>query len=122
LKIHLLVTRAGQPVELFLTPGSYRDGGCLSDFDFDLPAGATVYADRGYTNYHFEDELRQIAQIEFQPMRKRNAKRQFPPWIQFLQHHFRKRIVPKGSQWEDYRQSVGTLIAQIHSRRASRGL
>ncbi len=84
LKVHLLVTQEGQPVEFFLTPGSFSDVGCLKDFDFDLPANSTVYADRGYTNYRFEDELRETVPIEFQPMRKRNAKRQFPPWIRFL--------------------------------------
>jgi hypothetical protein len=100
LKIHLLVTRKGEPVEFFLTPGSCSDVGCLSDFDFDLPAGATVYADRGYTNYRFEEELHETAEIEFQPMRRRNAKRQFPPWICYLQHHFRKRIETTGSLLE----------------------
>lgn len=99
-KIHVLVTADGQPVEFFLTPGSFSDVGCLEDFDLDLPAGSILYADRGYTAYAFEDALQELAQIEFQPMRKKNAKRQFPAWIQYLQHHFRKRIETTGSLLE----------------------
>ncbi len=100
LKIHLLVTATGQPVEFFLTPGSYSDVSGLGDFDLDLPAGSIVYADRGYADYGFEDAVRELAQIEFQPMRKKNAKRQFPVWVQYLQHHFRKRIETTGSLLE----------------------
>ena len=100
LKLHLLVTATGQPVEFFLTPGSFSDVAGLMDFDWDLPHHAIVYADRGYTDYGFEDEVRELAQIEFQPMRKKNAKRQFPPWVRYLQHHFRKRIETTGSLLE----------------------
>ena len=95
-----LVTADGQPVEFFLTPGSFSDVGCLEDFDLDLPASSILYADRGYTAYAFEDALQELAQIEFQPMRKKNAQRQFPAWIQYLQHHFRKRIETTGSLLE----------------------
>lgn len=97
LKMHVLVTADGKPVEFFLTPGSFSDVAYLEAFDWDLPPGAIVYADRGYTSYRFEDELHALTHIEFQPMRKRNAKRQFPPWVCYLQHHFRKRIETMGS-------------------------
>jgi hypothetical protein len=33
-------------------------------------------------------------------MRKCNAKRQFPVWVQYLQHHYRKRIETTGSLLE----------------------
>jgi hypothetical protein len=99
-KVHLLVTRDGQPIEFFLTPGACSDVGCLDCFDFDLPAASIVYADRGYTDYGFEDELQEATGITLQPMRKRNAKRQFPMWIRYLQHHYRKRIETTGSLLE----------------------
>jgi len=44
LKVHLLVTQTGEPVEFFLSPGADSDGGCLDQFDFNLPAGSTVYS------------------------------------------------------------------------------
>jgi hypothetical protein len=40
LKVHLLVTEHGQPVEFFLTPGSYSDTSALKLYRFDLPAPA----------------------------------------------------------------------------------
>lgn len=97
LKIHVLVTADGEPVELFLTPGSLSDVGCLEDFAWDLPPDSTVYADRGYNDADFEDTAQTDGNIEFQPMRRENMKQQFPPWIRYLQHHFRKRIETMGS-------------------------
>lgn len=52
LKLHLMVTRDGQPVEFFLTPGAFSDVKGLELFDFDLPSEAIVYADRASTHYH----------------------------------------------------------------------
>lgn len=91
LKVHLVVTQDGEPVEFFLTPGADSDVACLDLFDFDLPDGSTIYADRIYTHYALEDILTE-AGLHFQPMRKKNLKRQFPPYIRFLQHYHRKRI------------------------------
>jgi hypothetical protein len=46
LKVHLMVTKAGHPVELFLTHGGFGDVDALQYYTFDLPAGASIYADR----------------------------------------------------------------------------
>jgi hypothetical protein len=100
LKLHILVTATGQPVEFILTPGSFSDVGELETFNWDLPPGSTVYADRGYNKASFEAELQTDAQIAFQPMRRRNMKAQFPPWVVYLQHFFRKRIETMGSLLE----------------------
>jgi hypothetical protein len=97
LKLHLLVTEKGQPVELFLTPGSVADVSTLYDYAFDIPSGSTVYADRGYNNYHFEDDMRDTDGITFLPMRKKNSKRALPPWTRYLQHHYRKIVETSGS-------------------------
>jgi hypothetical protein len=91
IKVHLLMTKEGEPVEFFLTPGADSDVGGLDLFDFDLPPKSTIYADRIYNDYELEDVM-EIADLHFQPMRKKNSKRPFPPYIQFLQHHHRKRI------------------------------
>lgn len=99
LKVHILVTKDGEPVEFFLTPGSMADVSGLEYFDFDLPEGSTIYADRIYNHYELEDVLN-LAGFHFQPMRKKNLKRQFAPYIQFLQHYHRKRIETSISQAE----------------------
>ena len=39
LKIHLLITESGQPVEFFLTPGSYSDTNTPIWYHFDVPEG-----------------------------------------------------------------------------------
>jgi Transposase DDE domain len=57
LKIHLMVTKEGQPVECFLTPGSYSDVGGLKAFSFTIPEGSHVYADKAYNDYKMEDDL-----------------------------------------------------------------
>lgn len=90
-KVHLLVTATGQPVEFFLTPASCGDVEALEWFDFDLPPGSVIYADRAYNDYQVEDELRESAQLYLLPMRKKNSTRPFPPYIRFLQHYYRKR-------------------------------
>lgn len=97
LKLHLLITKEGQPVELFLTPGSTADVSTLHNYAFDLPPGATVYADRGYNDYGFEDDLRETDGIDLQVMRKKNSKRPAPPWARYLQHHYRKMVETAGS-------------------------
>lgn len=94
-----MVTKDGQPVEFFLTPGATADIRGLKFFAFDLPEGATIYADRAYNDYELEDVLSMVG-LHFQPMRKKNLKRQFAPYIQFLQHYHRKRIETSISQTE----------------------
>jgi len=97
LKVHLLVTQTGQPVEFFLTPGADSDVGCLDQFEFDLPAGSTLYTDKSYNHYLIEDQLQQNGQITLSPYRKANSKRPVPPWIRFLQHHYRKQVETSAS-------------------------
>jgi len=100
LKLHLMVTKGGQPIEFFLTPAAFGDVSGLELFDFDLPPDCVVYADRGYCAYAFEDLLQEANQTSLQPMRKKDSKRPFPPYIRFLQYYFRKRIETSGSQIE----------------------
>ena len=42
LKVHLMVTKEGQPVECSLTPGSYSDVRALTTFVFDVPEGSHI--------------------------------------------------------------------------------
>jgi hypothetical protein len=96
LKLHLIVTQAGQPVELMLSPGSFFDGTGLYAFDFYLPEGSQIVGDKAYNNYMIEDLL-EPAGIHLSPFRKKNSKRPVPPWIQYLQFHYRKMIETTGS-------------------------
>lgn len=80
LKLHLMVTAGGQPVEFFFTPGSASDVTHLKSFQFDLPDGSEVYADRIYNDYAMEDLINESQMVTFRPIRKKNSKRPYPPW------------------------------------------
>ena len=96
LKIHIMVTEHGQPVEFFLTPGSYSDTSAYPWYNFDLPLQAWITADKAYTDYDVEDVINE-AGLRMRPMRKSNSKRPFPPWIFYLQSTYRKIVETTGS-------------------------
>jgi hypothetical protein len=100
LKIHLLVTKEGQPVECFLTPGSYSDVRALKVFSFNIPEGSYVYADKAYNGYKMEDTLLEAAEIHLSPIRRKNSTRPLPPYSAYVQHYYRKRIETVGSLLE----------------------
>jgi Transposase DDE domain len=97
LKVHLLVTKDGQPVECVLTPGSYSDGRMLKTFQFDVPEGSQVYADKAYNDYVMEDVLREASHIHLYPIRKKSSTRTLPPSIAYVQPDYRTRIETVGS-------------------------
>lgn len=99
LKVHLLVTAQGEPVEFFLTPGSFGDVSGLDLFDFDLPEGSLIYGDKAYNWYLLEDLLAEL-DIQLSPIRKKNAKRQLPPWEVYLQARGRKMVETAASNVE----------------------
>jgi hypothetical protein len=95
-KIHLLVTKDHQPVEFFLSPGGISDPEALTQYDFELPAGAFVFADKAYTNYGVEDLLAAVG-IQLAPDRKKNSHRPLLPWLWGLLHHYRNQVETAGS-------------------------
>jgi hypothetical protein len=96
LKIHLLITEHGQPVEFFLTPGSYSDTSALKDYLFDLSQGSKVTGDKAYTDYDVEDVMNE-AHVHLCPLRKKNSLRPMPPWVKYLMSSYRKMIETTGS-------------------------
>jgi len=89
LKIHIMITEHGQPVEFFLSPGGYSDTCAYRLYDFDLPQGSWITADKAYTDYDVEDALIESG-LRMRPMRKKNSKRPVPPWVYYLQSTYRK--------------------------------
>jgi hypothetical protein len=102
LKIHLMVTQDGQPVECFLTPGGFGDVDALKYYAYALPDGSIIYADKAYNDYESEDLLKEVDHIQLLPMRKKNSKRALSPSIAFVQSSHRKRV-----------ETAGSLIAQL---------
>jgi hypothetical protein len=97
LKIHLMVTQAGQPVECFLTPDGFGDVDALKYYAYELPNGAIIYADKAYNDYDIEDLLQAVDHIHLLPMRKKNSKRALSPSVTFVQSYYRKRVETAGS-------------------------
>ena len=97
LKVHLMVTQDGQPVECFLTPGSFGDVDALKYYAYELPDGSIIYADKAYNDYEIEDLLQEVDHIKLIPIRKKNSKRALPPYISFVQRYHRKRVETAGS-------------------------
>ena len=96
LKIHLMITEQGQPVEFFLTPGSFSDTRSLKLYQYDLPEGAKITGDKAYNDYGIEDLLKE-ANLHLTPLRKKNSKRALPPWVTYLMSSYRKLIETTGS-------------------------
>jgi len=96
LKIHLMITETGQPVEFFLTSGNYSDASALKLYHFDLPEGAKLTGDKAYNDYDVEDVINE-AGLSFIPLRKKNSKRPVPPWVHYLRSSYRKLIETTGS-------------------------
>lgn len=96
-RLHLMVTATGEPVEFFLTPGADTDTSGLAWYPFDLPNGAKVIGDKAFNHYRIEDDLASVG-ITLAPLRKQNSKRAIPPWETYLRSTMRKAIEMVGSE------------------------
>ncbi len=83
LRVHLLVTGAGEPVEFALAAGSEADMTIFKELELDLPEGSIIYAEEGYTDYDYEDLLQEVG-LHLKAQRKKNSKRPLPAWEEFL--------------------------------------
>jgi hypothetical protein len=96
LKLHLMVTGRGEPVEFFLTPGSWSDTRALKMYQFDLPEEALVTGDKAYNDYTLEDVMLD-ANLNLLPLRKDNSHRTLPYWLTYLLSYCRKVVETTGS-------------------------
>ena len=98
LKAHVVVTGAGRPVEVLLLCGCSADLTGLKELVLDLPKDATLYADKAYTDYDYEDQLKAERQIALLPIRKSNLHRQHSETVAQELAKTRKRIETTFSQ------------------------
>ncbi len=96
LRLHLMVTATGEPVEFFLLPGADNDTSALQWYQFDLPRGATILGDKAFNHYGIEDDLAAVG-LTRAPLRKKNSKRAIPPWATYWRQHIRHSIETVGS-------------------------
>jgi len=93
LRVHMIVTGNGEPVEFLPAPGAESDVTVYKQFSFDLPSDSACYGDKAYNDYDHEDMLKETAGITFRPTRKKNSLRANDSYIERKAHStFRKRI------------------------------
>lgn len=102
LRAHVLVTATGEPVDLVLAPGSVADLVGFKRLQLDLPDGATIYADKAYTEYVCEDVMNEDTAISLVVLRKKNSSRPMDGCLRYICHHVRKRVETSFSRVSDF--------------------
>lgn len=91
LRVHMLVSGTGQPVEFVLAPGGESDPVVFRRFRLEVPEGSVVVGDKAYNDYDYEDLLADLG-IGYQPLRKKNSHRKRPRWQEYLLEHARHQV------------------------------
>jgi hypothetical protein len=91
-KVQLLATSDGIPVEFCILPGACADLQGLAELALDLPAGTQLFVDSGYNCYEWEDYLTEVEDIRLHVPRKANSKRSREPWLEEHKSWMRKYI------------------------------
>ncbi len=101
LRVHLVVTGAGEPVEFSLAAGSESDVAIFKELELDLPEGSIICADKAYTDYDYEDLLKEVG-LHLKAQRKKNSKRPMAAWEEFLGKPIRQYVETVFSQLTDF--------------------
>jgi len=91
-RVQVISTVEGLPVEFCIMPGATSDIEGLAELPFALSAGADVAADAAYTFYEWEDALAQMDGVHLLVGRKRNSKRRDVPVVHDYKRWLRRRI------------------------------
>jgi hypothetical protein len=91
LRVHLVSTASGEPVEFTLAAASEADISLFKELKLELPEGALICADKGYTDYHYEDLLEDVG-LHLKAQRRKRSKREMPAWVEFLSKPIRQYI------------------------------
>ena len=97
-RVQVLTTEEGVPVEFCFLPGAASDVRALGVLPLALPSGSQLFMDSGYTDYAAEDAAAQTDGVEFAPSRKSNSKRGDDCWHSYYKQLMRKRIETVFSQ------------------------
>jgi hypothetical protein len=91
-KVQVLVTASGIPVEFGFVPGCENDVQALKKLPLAVAAESKIYGDSAYTDYQAEDDMKEADLVELMIQRKSNSKRPDEPWIRFIKEYMRKGI------------------------------
>jgi hypothetical protein len=106
-KVHVLTTKDGIPIEFSFVPARENDVQGLKKLPLTVNAESCIYGDSGYTDYTIEDNAWEADQIKIMIQRKSNSKRPDPPYTAYLKQAMRKRIETSFSEIKAYfRKSI----------------
>ncbi len=108
LRVHLVMTTCGLPVEVMLAAGAEADISAFRRLPLGLPAGAHLFADAAYLDQH-EEVLLADAGLHLVVPRRKNSKAPLPPWVNYIAKRERKRIETVFSQ------IVSALGRKVHA-------
>jgi hypothetical protein len=108
IKVHVIATHRGIPVEFCIVPGQEGEVTGLHKLPLALDVDSQVYADAGYTDYHLEDNLLDVG-IHLQVQRKANSKRLNNLCLEYIKQSMRKRIETTFSEIK------GLFASKIHA-------
>jgi hypothetical protein len=108
-KVQVLTTTSGIPVEFCFVPGSESDVQALKKLPMTVAPESSIYADSGYTDYTIEDDAKDAEALRLMIQRKSNSTRKDEPWIRFLKEHMRKGIETTFSMLK------GLFLRKIHA-------
>ena len=91
-RVHVVVTEAGLPVEFALLPGSAAEQRGLDALPLALPAGTELYADAAFTCYWLEDTLREQGELDLQVCYRANSLRRQSPALEAFKTMMRRGI------------------------------
>jgi hypothetical protein len=91
-RVQLLATLDGIPLEFCILPGACSDLQGLAELALDLPEQAELFVDSGYNFYEWEDYLRDSHELQLQVPRKSNSKRGREPYLEIHKSLMRKYI------------------------------
>lgn len=91
-RVQVMVTKEGIPVEFGFVPGSESDVQALKKLPLHVSDGSCIYGDAAYTDYTIEDDMELGDAVKLCIARRSNSKRPDQPWERFLKAHNRKRI------------------------------
>ncbi|MEM4168399.1 MAG: IS982 family transposase [Candidatus Caldarchaeum sp.] len=92
LRIHLVCTASGRPVEIAFALGAWRTSGCFGCWCGSCPQEAVLLATGDIFSADEEAVCQEAEQLIFSPLRRGNMKVQHPPWWALYLGYRRRRI------------------------------
>jgi hypothetical protein len=91
-RVQVITRSDGVPVEFAILPGRFADIDGLAQLPLDLPSAAQLIADSAYTQFEWEEHLRETQNLRFLVVAKSNTRRAVEPRLEEYKKLFRKRI------------------------------